>query len=116
MLHILVADADAHDAKTLAYLLRLWGYRVETTTDGPSLLRAAQTNPPDVIILGGDLPQLDTGAAPELFRRLPRATPLLIALTKGNPRTAGFHHYLEGPVDICELRRLLREFACNSPH
>ena len=116
MLQILVADADAHDAKTLAYLLRLWGYRVETFADSPSLLRAAQLNPPDVVILGGELPQLDTSAAPELFHRPPRATPLLIALTKGNPCTAGFHHYLEKPVDVCELRRLLREFAGNGPH
>lgn len=111
MLRVLVADPDPDDAKTLAYLVRLWGYGVETTADGPSLMRAAQANPPDVVILSADLPQLDTSAAlPALGGTLPTRR-LLIALTKGKPHTVAFDHYLEKPVDVCELRRLLREFA-----
>jgi DNA-binding response OmpR family regulator len=111
MLRVLVAEPDRADAKTLAYLLRLWGYRAETTADGPSLLRAAQTNPPDVVILGADLPQLDTSVAPKLLRGTLPERRLLIALTKGPPRATGFDHYLQKPVDVCELRRLLRDFA-----
>ena len=111
MLRVLVADADPDDAKTLAYLLRLWGYGVQTAGDGPSLIQAARTDPPDVVILSTDVPSADARATLKDLREAQPGRLLLIALAKGNAPAAGFDHYLQKPVDVCELRRLLREFS-----
>jgi CheY-like chemotaxis protein len=111
MLRVFVADPDPDDAKTLAYLLRLWGYSVHTAADGPSLIRAAQTDPADVVILSADLPPLDARATLNVLREALPGRLLLIALTKGSLPAAGFDHCLQKPVDVCDLRRLLREFG-----
>ena len=66
-LRALVIAGALGRAEDMAAWLRHWGHQVRVAVDGPSALRVAETDPPDVVLLEGALP----GASPwEVARRL----------------------------------------------
>lgn len=105
---VLVVDDERDAADALATLLRLHGFRVLTTYDGPAALVAADESPPDVAILDLGMPGMDGF---ELARRI-RARPWgagvrLIARTgwagdeyRRRSLEAGFEHFLIKPVGL----------------
>lgn len=57
--HVLVADGDVNTATVLSRGLTGAGFRVMTVTSGADVLRRCIVQPPDVLILAVDLPDMD---------------------------------------------------------
>jgi signal transduction histidine kinase len=112
---VLVVDDNRDGAESLAMLLRLWGHEVRVAYDGPSALRLAEAERPEVVLLDIGLPGMDGyQVARRLRERSGGARQLLVALTgygQGEDRRrsqqAGFDHHLVKPLDPDELQRLL---------
>jgi CheY-like chemotaxis protein len=117
-LRVLVVEDHADSAATLAVLLRLHGHEVDVAPDGPTALRIAAQNPPDVALLDIGLPGMDGF---EVARRLQEQAagkmPLLVAVTgygqeehRRRSKQAGIDLHLLKPVDPEELKKLLARF------
>jgi response regulator RpfG family c-di-GMP phosphodiesterase len=115
-LRILVVESDAEAAKGAADVLRLDGHRVQTTLDSSSALRAAQTQPPDVVLVGADSLRVDGCELAAEIQRLPLfRRPLVIAVVEpeqrlGCPVESGIHLQLLKPINKAFLSRVLRRF------
>ena len=118
-LRILLVEDDGDSAETLAVLLRIYGHEVQVARDGPTALRLAADQPPDVGLLDLGLPGGMDGY--EVARRLREQEadklPLLIAVTgygrhedRRRSKEAGIHLHLLKPVDGEALNRLLQRF------
>jgi CheY-like chemotaxis protein len=117
-LRILVVEDHALTAEATATLLRLSGHEVRVAPDGASALRAAQAEPPDVVLLDLGLPGLDGyEVASRLRQRQTAPRPLLIAVT-GHGRKAecvrsyeaGIDLHLTKPVSVDELEHFLGRY------
>lgn len=116
---VLIVDDNVDAADSLAMLLRLDGYEVETVGDATRVVAAVARFAPQFVLLDLGLPQLD---GYEVARRLRQAAaasqcaaPRLIALTgygqthdRERARAAGFDDYLVKPADLDVLTRILR--------
>ena len=118
-LRILLVEDDGDLAETLAALLRIYGHEVQVARDGPTALRLAADQPPDVGLLDLGLPGGMDGY--EVARRLREQEvdklPLLIAVTgsgqdedRRRSKEAVIHLHLLKPVDGEALNRLLHRF------
>ena len=118
-LRILLVEDDGDLAETLAALLRIYGHEVQVARDGPTALRLAADQPPDVGLLDLGLPGGMDGY--EVARRLREQEvdklPHLIAVTgydrdedRRRSKEAGIHLHLLKPVDGEALNRLLQRF------
>ena len=118
-LRILLVEDDGDSAETLAVLLRIYGHEVQVAHDGPTALRLAADQPPDVGLLDLGLPGGMDGY--EVARRLREQEadklPLLIAVTgydrdedRRRSKEAGIHLHLLKPIDGEALNRLLQRF------
>jgi two-component system CheB/CheR fusion protein len=117
-------DDNKDAADSMALLLRLGGHQVRVAHDGPAGLEAADSSPPEVVLLDIGLPKGMDGY--EVARRL-RARPemdgaLLIALTgygqeedRRRSREAGFDAHLVKPVDPEALRELIAQHPGRRP-
>ena len=118
-LRILLVEDDGDSAETLAVLLRIYGHEVQVARDGPTALRLAADQPPDVALLDLGLPGGMDGY--EVARRLREQEadkqPHLIAVTgygrdedRRRSEEGGIHLHLLKPVDGEALNRLLQRF------
>lgn len=113
---ILIVDDNTDSARSLAMIQRRRGHEARTAFSGPDAVALANEFLPEVVLLDIGLPGMD---GLEVARRL-RATPamngvVLIAMTgygrdedRAEARLAGFDEYLVKPVDLGQLRDLLR--------
>ena len=103
---VLLADPCPDTVETMAWLLRLWGYAVETAVSGPEALEAALADRPDAILMELALPGLD---GLQVARRLRQSgggpTPLLVAVSgygsekdRARSRQAGFDCHFTKPI------------------
>jgi signal transduction histidine kinase/ActR/RegA family two-component response regulator len=114
---ILVVDDNRDSANSLGMLLRLSGHNVSTAYDGPSALKTARANPPEVILLDIGLPGmsgLDVARHVRDDVRLKHV--LLVALTgygqeedRQQTQMAGFDAHFVKPVELDVLQKLLAE-------
>jgi two-component system, chemotaxis family, CheB/CheR fusion protein len=112
---VLVVDDNVDTAESLALLLRMRGYEVETSYDGPAALVKAAAFHPGAVLLDIGLPGLDGyQVASRLRRRRRTAGALLVALTgygqeedQSRALRAGFDHHLTKPVDPQVIYELL---------
>jgi DNA-binding response OmpR family regulator len=108
---VLVVDDNRDSADSLAMLLRLAAFDVETAYDGDAVLETSRSFHPDIILLDIGLPHVD---GYELARRLrdqlgtENAT--LVAMTgygmdadRSRSQESGFDAHLVKPVDLNEL-------------
>ena len=115
---ILVVDDNADSAKTTALLLKLEGHEVQTTFDGPTAIKAAQTFKPEIVLLDIGLPGMNGYEVAQHLREAPATkNALLIALSGyGQPedrrrsQEAGFDHHLVKPADMNQLNALILEY------
>ena len=118
-LRILVVEDNQDAAESLAIVLGLWGYAVETAFDGLAALDAAARYRPDLVLSDLGLPGMD---GYELARRLRAQNGLddvvLVALSgygrdedKRRALDAGFDHHLVKPPNLDALAELLRQVA-----
>jgi CheY-like chemotaxis protein len=110
---VLVVDDNRDAATTLATLLDLHGYVVETAGDGPQALAVIPSFMPDVAILDIGLPGMDGYELAAHVRRMPHP-PHLLALTgygtahdREKALAAGFDEHLVKPVDPDRLLEVL---------
>lgn len=119
-LSVLLVDDDLQAAFELSIAIRLQGHRVEMTLAGPEALEIAREKPPDVVFVEVDLLDMDGW---EIVRRLyaqgqpAGKRPFYIAMARhGNTedyqRAAdlGIDLYLERPLDLGFIRKLLARF------
>lgn len=119
---ILVVDDSRDTVETLAELLRLEGYAVQTAFDGKAALTAAAKDPPDAVLIDIGLPGMDGCEVARALRRQAGQSSdgfetrpfLLIAITgydreedRRRIREAGFDHHLVKPIEMAMLRGLL---------
>ena len=115
-LRVLIVDDNLDTAQTMAQLLRITGHKTELAHDGIQALERAREVNPEAVVLDIGLPDMDGF---ELARRLRNepccANAVIIAVTGyGQPEyrqralKAGCDHHLVKPVDLDELKRLMR--------
>ena len=113
---ILVADDDETIRDLVTFKLVAAGYRVITAEDGPSALRAVETERPDMVILDVSMPGMDgLSVCYELHSSLATAQiPILIISGHDRQvdidlgRTVGADDYLCKPFHPAELVRRVR--------
>jgi signal transduction histidine kinase/integral membrane sensor domain MASE1 len=115
---VLVVDDNVDSAESLAMLLQLGGHTVWMAHDGPSALVAAREHRPELVLLDIGLPAgMDGYEVAKRMRPADAASrPVIVALTgygqaedKRRAEEAGFDRHLVKPVDIQQLRALLRD-------
>lgn len=109
---VLVVDDSRDAAESMSDILSLWGYVAETALDGPSAIKRAMENPPDVILLDIGLPEMSGIEVARLVRSEPTLKHArIIAITGyGQDELAnlsgdsGFDAHMVKPVDLSRLR------------
>jgi DNA-binding response OmpR family regulator len=118
-LSVLVVDDLEDTANTTAAVLAMSGHAVRTAYSGEEAVRAADADPPDVVLFDIGMPGMDGW---ELARRLREAAvvkrPLLVAVTaaatdadRKKSDEAGVDLHLVKPVDPAALVGLVRRFG-----
>ena len=115
MSKILIVDDNPTNLKLVTFLVKSFGYQVETAIDADSTLAAVHASHPDAILMDIQLPGID---GLELTRRI-KAEPstrsvAVIALTayamKGDREkafAAGCDDYMTKPIDASRLRDVI---------
>jgi len=109
---ILIADDDKINLDVLETMLTQFGYDVRVALDGETVLRIVSADPPDLILLDINMPNLDGFQTCERLKQDPRTRDIPVifvtAMTDERDRLKGFEHkavdYVTKPVQIAELR------------
>lgn len=104
---ILMIEDNEQNRYLATFLLERNGYRVESAVDGASGVRAAASNPPDIILLDIQLPQMDGHAVARALRELREldGTPIIAVTSyamvgdREKSLAAGCDGYIEKPID-----------------
>jgi len=116
---ILVVD-DFDDTR---WLLKTWlerkGYRVVEAMNGNQAVTTAQSEPPDLIIMDLEMPELDGLAATRQIRGLEHLSGVpIVAVSaygaeqfRGLALQAGCNEYVSTPFEPEELERLIRSYV-----
>jgi CheY-like chemotaxis protein len=117
-LSVLIVDDYRDGADSLQMLLSCDGHNAEVAYNGEAAVRAAKSNPPDVLLVDLAMPGMD---GYELLKRLDNVLPtrpLRVAVTGlGQPedvdrcRAAGFDHHLLKPFEPEAVEALLQAYA-----
>jgi DNA-binding NtrC family response regulator len=110
---ILVADDDVAALDGLRALLSVWGFEVQTATDGRQALETISSAQPALVITDIFMPIMDgLELLTALKARRPRL-PVIIMTGQGDVNLferatqKGAHGYLSKPLDIRRLKTLL---------
>jgi Signal transduction histidine kinase len=114
---ILVADDNGINRQLMEVLLREWGARVISASDGREALERLEKSRPDLVLLDIHMPRLDGFETANAIRALPGGDTLpLVAMTadamwknRQQLNRSGFDTYLIKPIEERELARVLRE-------
>jgi two-component system, chemotaxis family, CheB/CheR fusion protein len=111
---LLVVDDNRDSAESLALLLQVQGYEVQTAHDGLAALERARVFRPDVVLLDIGLPRMDGYEVARRLRQEGGHQAVLVALTgygtdedQRRSQAAGFDHHLLKPVELDALHELL---------
>ena len=112
---VLIVDDNEDVGKSMARLVRTWGYEVEIARDGPSALVLADSFQPECAILDISLPGMNGIVLARRLREVfPPARLYMVALTAYGGAgmreaclAAGFDVHLVKPDDVLALEELL---------
>jgi CheY-like chemotaxis protein len=113
-LQILIVDDNEMASELLSEFVELLGYRTKTTATGSGAIEACGNGRPDVVITDIVLPDLD-GYELAIRLREQFGKDIRIIALSGLPRNgerqeaAAFDAWLEKPLDLSVLERLLAE-------
>ena len=113
---ILIVEDDAGVSGALKVRLASAGYLPQVVADGQAAVRAAATDPPDLVILDLKLPDMHGSEVCRLLRRQfePWELPVLILTGSYSPKTklegfaTGADAYLTKPYQPAELLKTVR--------
>lgn len=115
---ILVVDDEENQRTALAGMIALWGYTVETASDGQEALDKLSSFPAHVLVTDLNMPRM---SGQELLKRLKdqgNGPPAIVQTAFGNLETAvatihdlGAFWFLEKPVQSQALRLLIERAA-----
>lgn len=108
---VLVVDDDAVMCRTLCRLLQGQGYQVRFASDGSQAIDRAEAEPPDLVLLDLNLPDIDGLVVCKMLRAGPRTADIpIIVLTardgvenERKSRAAGASEYVSKPFDVHAL-------------
>ncbi|MFN2487281.1 MAG: response regulator transcription factor [Acidimicrobiia bacterium] len=106
---LLVVDDEETLAEMLGTALRFAGYDVELASGGIEALKAVKDDPPDLVVLDVNLPDLDGFEVCRRLRRDGHEMPLIFLTARDGiaDLRSGFHHggddYLTKPFSLEEL-------------
>jgi CheY-like chemotaxis protein len=119
-LRVLVIDDCADTVETMAMVLCLYGHEVRTAADGPTALRLAQEQMPDVVLLDIGLPGMDGWEVASRLKALkgPGGKAPVLIMVSGygqevdlrRSEDRGIDHHLIKPADMEELQQLQVHF------
>lgn len=125
-LNILVADDDAINLDIVTILLKKYGHRIYTASNGKEVINAWQHHDIDLILMDIQMPVMDGITACKFIRQVDpdsdkRATPI-IALTAGAfqedreaAMAAGMDGFMTKPIDVIrlqdEIERVMKRMA-----
>lgn len=120
-LRVLVVEDNHEAARSLAWLLELWGHETAVAADGFAALDAVPEFFPDVVLLDIGLPGMDGfELAEQLSLNLSLRHTVLVALTaygdeftRLRARAAGVAEHLVKPADLDGLHALLNRLKDN---
>ncbi len=115
---VLYIEDNPDNRMLVRRVLMVEGYIVEEAADGPTGLRMVETNPPDLILMDINLPEIDGYEVTARLRQLPRMLGVpIIAVTanvmKGDREktlAAGCDGYIQKPIDIDLLPSQIASF------
>lgn len=118
---VLLAEDDDATRTGLELLLKRWGYRVETATDGQAALEKVRTLHPSLVITDLTMPRLNGLEVVQALRRDRPETPVIVI--SGQDMAGSLHGagegpygYLSKPVEVPKLRRLLATALTRAEH
>lgn len=114
---LLVVDDNVDAAFTLQMLLKLKGHQVDACYDGQNAIKAAESKPPEAILLDISMPGMSGYEVCRHIRETPWGKAIVIVALTGfgkeedrqRTREAGFDGHLVKPVDLPTLMDLLNE-------
>jgi CheY-like chemotaxis protein len=119
---VVVVDDVKDSADTLAMLLSNDGYSVATALSGEEAILAIEEHNPHCVILDIAMPGIDGYELATLLRHRFHNDIVLIAVTGWSDKEARVadtlavvDHFLQKPVDLDQLRRLLPELQGKPP-
>ncbi len=112
---LLVVDDNRDAAESLAAMLRLDGYQVETAYDGPAAVDMVGRHVPEAVLLDIGLPGMNGYEVAQRLRAEHGPALRLIAITgwgqqadRNRAAAAGFDRHLVKPVEYAALKRQLQ--------
>jgi DNA-binding NtrC family response regulator len=121
LLNILIVDDESSQRTGLAGMVKAWGMRAETATDGEDALARLESFAPDVIVTDLNMPRIDGYELMRTLRERGETTPIVVVTAFGNVDTAvrtvhemGAYWFLEKPVQPNVMQVLLRRAAMHS--
>jgi CheY-like chemotaxis protein len=118
MADILIIDDDEMMVEIISALLRDEGHQIRAEADGIRGLRAAESRPPDLVVLDMNMPVMDGYAVATSLRRgvgPPRALRIVAVTGESTPgaadaiRAVGCDAIVSKPLDATELLERVAE-------
>jgi DNA-binding NtrC family response regulator len=117
---VLVVDDEESQRGALASMVALWGYEVETASDGVDALEKLATFNAHVIVTDMMMPRMDGSELIKRLRAQGGGPPVIVETAFGNPETAialvhdlGVFWFLEKPVQSQWLKLLVERAAAH---
>jgi two-component system cell cycle response regulator len=115
---ILIIEDTEISLELMSYLLRTFGYTVQTAMDGEMGLESARSEPPDLILCDIQMPRMDGYEVARLVKADPALSHIpLVAVTamamvgdRERILDSGFQGYLSKPIDPENFVASLEEF------
>lgn len=116
-LRILIAEDNYINRRLLLLLLRNLGYEAASTENGRQCLEAVLSGSYDIVLSDIDMPEMNGIDCTAQIRQAGFDIPIIAVtasfpeLTRQQCLDAGMNGYMTKPVNVTELKRVLRETA-----
>jgi len=110
MAKILVVDDEPDIVRVVVKIMEARGHKVVTAEDGPSALEVVASDPPDVVILDLNLPQMDGFEVCRRIKSSPQTKHIpVVMMTAAYVRVEDAQHGTELGADEYVTKPFLRE-------
>ncbi len=122
--HVLVVDDDRVHLRLLERLLEKHGYRTSCAANGKEALDVCAEEPPHVIFMDLDMPEMDGLTATRAIRIMDGGSreTLIIAMTASSAPgrreqcfAHGMDHFLEKPISSAQLHEIVSGWPARRP-